>query len=58
MNPELYWKWAVRTVGLLGFLTLLIMFALGREIPTAFLVLVGGMIGLEPILNWRGKGDA
>lgn len=56
MNGELYWKWAVRTLGLLGFVTLLVLFAIGREVPTAFLVLIGGMIGLEPIINWQRKG--
>lgn len=52
------WKWSVRGLGLLGFATLLVLFATGREIPTAFIVLIGGMIGLEPIVNWQQKANS
>jgi hypothetical protein len=54
-NGELIWRWAVRILGAVGFVTLLVLLSLDREINVAWIVLIGSMIGLEPIINWQER---
>lgn len=41
------WRWIVRILGVVGFVTLLAVFTLGREVPAAWIFLVGGLLGLD-----------
>lgn len=41
------WRWMLRLLGVIGFLTLLVVFVLGREVNAVWLFLVGGLLGLD-----------
>lgn len=43
------WRWTLRVLGVLLLLTLLVLFAAGREINAVWLFLDGGLLGLDAL---------
>lgn len=49
-RAETAWKWALRGLGVFGFIVLV---AFWRDAPVAFYVLLGGLLGLPNVISYQ-----
>lgn len=55
-KSDALWRWMLRGMGVIGFFTLLTLFALGREVPVWWISLIGAMFGLDGLGGLLRKG--